>query len=152
MPVIAAASTGSNALLTFDNVTFGYREGQSILRNSSFSLERGKTYAMVGPTGGGKTTTASLMARLYDPASGAVLLDGRDIRSYAPEERTTKIGFILQEPFLFTGTVRDNIVYGNSKYRDLSSEQLVEVLKANNLGELLVRFEQGLDTQGHVER
>jgi ATP-binding cassette subfamily B protein len=102
---------------------------------------------MVGPTGGGKTTTASLMARLHDPAVGSVLLDGRDIRSYTPEERTAKIGFILQEPFLFTGTVRDNIVYGNSRYRDLSSEQLVEVLKANNLGELLVRFEQGLDTK-----
>jgi ATP-binding cassette subfamily B protein len=87
------------------------------------------------------------MARLLDPAVGAVLLDGRDIRSYTPEERTAKIGFILQEPFLFTGTVRDNIVYGNSRYRDLSSEQLVEVLKANNLGELLVRFEQGLDTK-----
>jgi ATP-binding cassette subfamily B protein len=147
MPVITAAPTGSRAVLTFDNVTFGYREGQNILRNSSFSLERGKTYAMVGPTGGGKTTTASLMARLHDPAAGTVFLDGRDIRSYAPEERTAKIGFILQEPFLFTGTVRDNIVYGNSRYRDLSSEQLVEVLKANNLGELLVRFEQGLDTK-----
>ena len=147
MPVIAAAPTGSSAVLTFSNVSFGYREGQNILRNSSFSMERGRTYAMVGPTGGGKTTTASLMARLYDPAAGTVLLDGRDIRSYAPEERTAKIGFILQEPFLFTGTVRDNIVYGNSRYRDLSSEQLVEVLKANNLGELLGRFEQGLDTK-----
>ena len=147
MPVITAAPTGSSAVLTFNNVTFGYREGQNILRNSSFSLERGKTYAMVGPTGGGKTTTASLMARLHDPAAGTVLLDGRDIRSYAPEERTAKIGFILQEPFLFTGTVRDNIVYGNSRYRDLSSEQLVEVLKANHLGELLVRFEHGLDTK-----
>ena len=93
------------------------------------------------------STTASLRARLLDPAVGAVLLEGRDIRSYTPEERTAKIGFILQEPFLFTGTVRDNIVYGNSRYRDLSSEQLVEVLKANNLGELLVRFEQGLDTK-----
>jgi ATP-binding cassette, subfamily B, bacterial len=147
MPVITAAPTGSRTVLTFDNVTFGYREGQNILRNSSFSLERGKTYAMVGPTGGGKTTTASLMARLHDPAAGTVLLDGRDIRSYSPEERTAKIGFILQEPFLFTGTVRDNIVYGNSRYRDVSSEQLVEVLKANNLVELLMRFEQGLDTK-----
>jgi ATP-binding cassette subfamily B protein len=102
---------------------------------------------LVGPTGGGKTTTASLMARLYDPSSGAVLLDGRDIRSFSPEERTTRIGFILQEPFLFTGTVRDNIAYGNPKYRDLPSAELVEVLRKNNLAELLVRFEQGLDTK-----
>jgi ATP-binding cassette subfamily B protein len=147
MPVIAAPSTGSNAVLKFENVRFGYREGQNILRDCNFSLEKGKTYALVGPTGGGKTTTASLMARLYDPASGLVLLDGRDIRSYPPEERTQKIGFILQEPFLFTGTVRDNIVYGNPQYRDLTSEQLIEILRENHLGELLVRFEQGLDTK-----
>ncbi len=56
------------------------------------------------------------MARLYDPTGGRVLLDGRDIRSYPPEERTRKIGFILQEPFLFTGTIRDNILYGNERY------------------------------------
>jgi ATP-binding cassette, subfamily B, bacterial len=147
MPVIGAVPTDATAVMKFENVTFGYREGQYILRNSSFSLEKGRTYAMVGPTGGGKTTTASLMARLHDPISGVVLLDGKDVRSYPSEERTEKIGFILQEPFLFSGTVRDNIVYGNPRYRDLSSEQLIEVLKANHLGELLVRFEQGLDTK-----
>ena len=147
MPVIAAVPAAAGPLLRFENVSFGYREGQNILRECSFALERGKTYALVGPTGGGKTTTASLMARLYDPAMGAVLLEGRDIRSYSPEERTEKIGFILQEPFLFTGTVRDNIAYGHPKYRDLSSEDLIGVLKQNNLGELLVRFEHGLDTK-----
>jgi ATP-binding cassette subfamily B protein len=147
MPVIAAVPAAAGPLLKFENVGFGYREGQNILRDSSFTLERGKTYALVGPTGGGKTTTASLMARLYDPASGTVLLEGRDIRSFTPEERTEKIGFILQEPFLFTGTVRDNIAYGNPRYRDISSEELIEVLKQHNLGELLVRFEQGLDTK-----
>jgi len=147
MPVIEAATRGSDAVLKFDQVDFGYREGQHVLKDSSFSLERGKTYALVGPTGGGKTTTASLMARLYDPASGIVYLDGRDIRSYPPEERTEKIGFILQEPFLFTGTVRDNIVYGNERYQNYSNDQLIEVLKQNNLGELLGRFEQGLDTK-----
>jgi len=147
MPVIAAVPAAAGPLLKFENVSFGYREGQNILRDTSFTLERGKTYALVGPTGGGKTTTASLMARLYDPATGMVLLEGRDIRSFSPEERTEKIGFILQEPFLFTGTVRDNIAYGHPRYRDLSSEDLVEVLKQNNLAELLVRFEQGLDTK-----
>lgn len=145
MPIVEAAPSTSDAILKFEDVSFGYREDQNILRNSSFSLERGKTYALVGPTGGGKTTTASLMARLYDPAGGVVLLDGRDIRSYSPEERSKKIGFILQEPFLFTGTVRDNIAYGNEQYRDYTSAQLVEVLKQTSLGDLLVRFEQGLD-------
>ena len=102
---------------------------------------------VVGSTGGGKTTTASLMARLYDPLRGEVLLDGKDIRSYLPEERTRKIGFILQEPFLFTGTVRDNITYGNSEYRDHTNENLLEILKQNHLADLLARFEQGLDTR-----
>jgi len=147
MPLLVSARVAGAPLLKFESVSFGYREGQHILKDTSFALERGKTYALVGPTGGGKTTTASLMARLYDPASGTVRLEGRDIRSFSPEERTEKIGFILQEPFLFTGTVRDNITYGNAKYRDLSSEELVEILKQNNLGELLVRFEQGLDTK-----
>ena len=147
MPLVAAAPAGPDSVLKFDKVSFGYREGQAVLRDSSFDLARGKTYALVGPTGGGKTTTASLMARLYDPTTGVVYLDGKDIRSYPPEERTKKIGFILQEPFLFTGTVRDNIVYGNEQYRDYSTEQLVEVLKKNNLGDLMVRFEQGLDTK-----
>src|SRR5262249_19883225 len=110
MPVVPNAMTGSGSVLAFQNVGFGYRSGQDVLTNTSFSLARGKTYALVGPTGGGKTTTASLLARLYDPVRGSVSLDGKDIRSYTSEQRTKKIGFILQEPFLFTGSVRDNIV------------------------------------------
>ena len=98
--------------------------GRRYCTTSISTLERGKTYALVGPTGGGKTTTASLMARLYDPTSGTVLLEGKDIRAYSPEERTRKIGFILQEPFLFTGTVRENILYGNEPYQAYSNEQV----------------------------
>jgi ATP-binding cassette, subfamily B, bacterial len=101
----------------------------------------------VGPTGGGKTTTALLMARLYDPAEGSVLLNGRDIRSYTPEERAQKIGFIPQEPFLFSGSVRDNVLYGNDKFRDYSSEKLTEVLEEANLSRLVARFSEGLDTR-----
>ena len=104
----------SASFLHFRNVSFKYPNGKEVLHKINFDLERGKTYAFVGPTGGGKTTTASLIARLYDATRGSILLEGKDIRSYKPEERARKIGFILQEPFLFSGTVRDNILYGNA--------------------------------------
>jgi ATP-binding cassette, subfamily B, bacterial len=135
-----------DALVEFRNVHFGYGDGQEILHHVNFKLEKGRTYALVGPTGGGKTTTASLLARLYDPQQGQVLLNGRDIRSYEPAERTKKIGFILQEPFLFTGNVRDNILYGNEQYAGYSNEQLEKVIRDAGLQKLLASFEQGLDT------
>ena len=138
----------SFSVLEFENVRFSYVGGkEKVLKNATFRLRRGKTYALVGPTGGGKTTTASLMARLYDPTGGRVFLDGRDIRSYLPEERTRKIGFILQEPFLFTGTVRDNVLYGNEQFRNYSDDELVALLNNRNVGALLSRFEQGLQTK-----
>jgi ATP-binding cassette subfamily B protein len=146
MPVIGAAPVESDAVLAFRHVWFSYPDGKEVLRDVSFEMEKGKAYALVGPTGGGKTTTANLMARLYDPTEGSVLLSGRDIRSYTPEERARKIGFILQDPFLFSGTVRDNIVYGNEPYRDYSSQELAEVLEEANLSTLISRFSEGLDT------
>jgi len=100
-----------------------------VLHNVSFDLQRGRTYAFVGPTGGGKTTTASLIARLYDATKGSILLDGRDIRSFTPSERASKIGFILQEPLLFSGTVRENITYGNPECAALTNDQLEQALE-----------------------
>ena len=138
--------TGPPALLDFQHVSFHYPDGTEVLHNNSFRMEKGKTYALVGPTGGGKTTTASLIARLYDPTSGRVLLDGQDLRSYSAIERTRKIGFILQEPFLFSGTVKDNILYGNEQYYTLSNEELAAVIEKANLQTLLSRFDAGLDT------
>jgi ATP-binding cassette subfamily B protein len=137
----------SAPLLEFRNVHFGYVEGHEILHNISFKLEKGKTYALVGPTGGGKTTTASLIARLYDPTAGIILLNGKDLRSYDPVDKTNKIGFILQEPFLFTGTVKENILYGNASYRDYTNDQLEKVITDANLESLLALFEQGLETK-----
>ncbi|QHV99852.1 ABC transporter ATP-binding protein [Spirosoma endbachense] len=137
----------TSSLLSFQGVSFSYPNGQEVLHNISFDLERGKTYALVGPTGGGKTTTASLIARLYDPTTGTVLLDGKDIRAYSAKMRTQKIGFILQEPFLFTGTVRDNILYGNEQYQQYSNTQLTEAIHNANLEELLERFDEGLETK-----
>jgi len=133
-------------LLAFEQVHFTYEGGKEILHNINFELEKGKTYALIGPTGGGKTTTASLIARLYDPTSGQVFLEGQDIRSFSAEERTNKIGFILQEPFLFTGSVKDNILYGNPLYKDYTPEQLEKVIADADLSDLLAIFDEGLGT------
>jgi len=140
-------AVSSNALIELRDVSFGYGDGKEILHHVNLELYRGKTYALVGPTGGGKTTTASLIARLYDPAKGVVLLDGKDIRTYSPAERSQKIGFILQEPFLFTGTVKDNILYGNEQYQHYTNEQLEAVIMDDGLSELLNIFESGLETK-----
>ena len=145
--VPGGASNGGPALIEFRDVSFAYPNGKDVLRHNSFRLEKGKTYALVGPTGGGKTTTASLLARLYDPKEGAVLLDGKDIRGFSAQERARKIGFILQDPILFTGTIRENILYGNEVYKDYTNEQLTQVLRDSGLEALLTRFDQGLDTQ-----
>jgi ATP-binding cassette, subfamily B, bacterial len=147
MPVIPASPADSPSVLSFRKVRFRYPDSKDILHDVSFELEKGKAYALVGPTGGGKTTTASLMARLYDPTEGSVFLNGQDIRSIPHSARAQKVGFILQEPFLFTGTVRDNIVYGNEEYQNNSSAQLGEVLEKANLTSLLARFSEGLDTK-----
>jgi len=147
MPIASGEPARSGPVLEFENVHFSYPGGQEVLKGGTFTLERGKTYALVGPTGGGKTTTASLMARLYDPTGGRVLLDGKDIRSYQPEGRTRKVGFILQDPFLFTGTIRDNILYGNETFQAYANEHIVGLLTARNLDGLLARFGQGLETR-----
>lgn len=139
-------TNSSSQLMQFENVSFSYIEGEEILHNINLQLEEGKTYALVGPTGGGKTTTASLIARLYDPAKGTVFLQGKDLRSYKDDDRTDKIGFILQESFLFTGTVKENLIYGNKEYRNYSDEALEEVLREAALDKLLALFEQGLST------
>ncbi|GET28557.1 ABC transporter ATP-binding protein [Prolixibacter sp. SD074] len=151
MPLLDASEEGeSKALLSFRDVSFTYPNGTEVLHHINFDLEKGKTYAFVGPTGGGKTTTASLISRLYDPTSGTVWLDGKNIGSYAPEERCGKIGFILQEPFLFSGTIRDNILYGNDAYREYKNGELTKLFHNTGLESLLQRFDEGLDTKVDV--
>ena len=139
------------AFIEFKDIHFSYPNGKEVLHHINFKLECGKTYAFIGPTGGGKTTTASLISRLYDPTAGAVLLEGKDLKSYASCERAKKIGMILQEPILFTGTVRENILYGNANCAKLSSEELEETIADSGLANLLERFDNGLDTQISME-
>jgi ATP-binding cassette subfamily B protein len=146
-PQEKSAAKMSPAIIEFKNVFFRYADSKDILKNINFSLLPGKTYALVGPTGGGKTTTASLMARLYDPTGGTVYLEGRDIRTFAPAERVKKIGFILQDPFLFNGTVRENILYGNEEHQNYTNDELLAVLAKEHLTALLARFSGGLDTK-----
>ena len=141
-PAVATA-----ALLEFRDVSFSYEAPREILHGLDLTLERGKTYALVGPTGGGKTTTASLMARLYDPTSGSVLFEGRDLRGVPAAERAQRIGFILQDPVLFTGTVRENILYGNAEYSALDDTALTGVLDQAGLSALLQRFDGGLQAK-----
>lgn len=154
----------SDSILSFNDVSFSYKAKESdkesslavsvadsawVIRHTSFDLLKGKTYALVGPTGGGKTTTASLMARLFDPTEGIIRLDGEDIRTITQDERTQKIGFILQEPFLFSGTVRENILYGNvgameSGNANGASSEIERLIKS--FESLLKSFENGVDT------
>ncbi len=145
--VNATQTKASEAVIEFGDVSFSYDESKEILHNVSLQLEAGKTYAFVGPTGGGKTTTASLIARLYDPTKGTVLLHGKDLRSYVAEERTKQIGFILQEPFLFSGTIKENLLYGNEEYQNYSDAELERLIAEAGLTELLNMFEGGLSAK-----
>jgi len=140
-----------NAVIAFRQVSFRYPDGdQDVLHQVNFELEHGKIYAFVGPTGGGKTTTASLMSRLYDPTEGVIDLCGRDLRSYSPAERSAKIGFILQEPFLFSGTIGENLLYGFPEKISTDEENIIKKLTDAGLSSLLNRFPEGVRTKINI--
>lgn len=105
----------------FEKVSFGYRADVPILKNVSFTAEPGSVTAFVGPTGAGKTTVMNLLTRFYDVTGGRILLDGLDIREYTRDSLGRCFGIVLQDTYLFTGTIRDNIKYGNP---DASDEQM----------------------------
>jgi len=133
----------NNIILSFQNVTYSYPGSDKIiLKNINLELEQGKKYALIGPTGEGKSTTAMLMAGLVNPTIGTVNYQGKVISNYSREELASSIGFILQDPFLFAGTIADNLIYGS----DLTKESLVQKLKDKNLDHLIYSFSEGLDT------
>ncbi len=137
-------------IMCFDHVTFGYKDDQKIINDACLMLEKGKTYALVGPTGGGKSTLASLMARLYDPVSGTIFLKSKDIRSYSTEEKSKLVSLILQEPLMFEGTIADNIRYGNSEFEGMNDDNLMSHFHEKGMKELIGRFQEGLATKVDV--
>ncbi len=143
---VSSAVKSNQPMVELRNMSFGYQKDIYTLKNVSMQIMPGKTYAFVGPTGGGKSTTAAIIACLYRAAEGEVLFKGKDIHSYTQSELATSIGFILQDPILFSGSIRDNIVYGNEQYRDFTSKQLEKVLIEKELGKVLEKFPGGLDT------
>ncbi len=143
----SAKTEESGDLVKFDRVFFGYEPGKAVLKDINFEIKEGKTYALIGPTGGGKSTTASLMARLYDPTDGTIYLHGRDIKSFTHDELSSEIGFILQEPFLFSGTIAENIKYGKKELADLNEEELTNKLNELGLEKVVERFKDGLNTE-----
>ena len=139
----------SNHVLSFLSVNFEYEEKKPVLVDVNLDFVKGETYAIIGPTGGGKSTIASLMVRLYDPTTGVVNLMGSDIKTYGFDEISNLIGFILQDSIIFTGTVSDNILYGNRNIKD--KVELEKELKEMDLLTVLKSFKDGLDTKVTTE-
>jgi ABC-type multidrug transport system fused ATPase/permease subunit len=129
--------------IQFDDLTFGYREDRPILERMTLDVPSGQTCALVGPTGAGKTTTARLIARFYDPTAGAVLLDGVDLRDLPTPELRKAIIMVTQESFLFSGTVADNIAFGKPSATREEIVRASEVVGAHPFIEMLP---EGYDT------
>ncbi|RTE09030.1 ABC transporter ATP-binding protein [Paenibacillus whitsoniae] len=115
----------------FTNVTFGYRADVPILRNVSFDAPAGSSIALVGPTGAGKTTIVNLVTRFYDASSGTITIDGRDIRTYTRDSLRRAFGIVLQDTYLFSGTIKENILYGKPDATDAEVEAAAKLANAH---------------------
>ena len=129
--------------IALEDVSFGYVEGETVLKRVSFRVIAGSTLAVVGPTGSGKTTIINLITRFYDPTSGRVLLNGMDIKKINTTALRTKMALVMQEPFLFSETIRNNITLGN---RHISEEAMEQILKDSNCKTFIDRLPDGIDT------
>src|SRR5215831_5492837 len=129
--------------IEFDDVSFSYDGENGVLKNVSFQIEPGQVVALVGPSGTGKTTIVSLLSRFYDPASGAVKIDGEDIRNYKLKSVREQMSFVLQETLLFHTTIWENIAYGNP---DASTKEIVRAAQLANAEEFIKKMPDGYDT------
>ncbi len=129
--------------IQFDGVTFAYNPGTDILHDISFTVKPGETVAIAGRTGAGKSSLTSLIARFYEATSGRVLIDGYDVTSVTQESLRRQIAIVPQDPYLFSGTIEDNVRYGRL---DATHEEVIEALKAAGAGDFVARLEHGSDT------
>jgi ATP-binding cassette subfamily B protein len=130
--------------LVFDNVCFEYEDDNRVLRDISFDVKPGQVVALLGATGSGKTSLVNLLPRFYEYTCGTILLDGVDIKRYPRSFLRKQIGIVEQEPFLFSRTIRENIVYGVD--RDISQEEIESAAKAAAIHDVIMTFPNGYET------
>ena len=129
--------------IRFEGVTYGYEEGKDVLDDVTLDIGKGKKFALVGPSGGGKTTICHLIPNFYKVESGRILLDGQDIRSITMESLRRNIGIVQQDIYLFNASIRDNILYGRL---DATDEEVIEAAKRANIHDYIMTLENGYDT------
>ena len=129
--------------LEYENVSFAYEDNPAVLHQVNFTVEAGRTVALVGPSGGGKTTICSLLPRFYDVTEGAIRIDGQDVREWKLASLRSAIGLVQQDVYLFAGTIRDNILYGRP---DATDSEVVAAAKQANIHEFINSLENGYDT------
>ncbi len=129
--------------IEFRNVVFGYKPGMPVLKGLNLSIKAGQTAALVGHTGAGKTTLAGLLARFYDVQQGAILVDGYDVREVTQHSLRRQIGIVQQDPFLFTGTIRENIRYGRL---DATNEEIEEAARIIGVHDIIIQLPRGYET------
>lgn len=130
--------------VVFEHVEFSYEESKKILKDISFTLNAGKSIAIVGPSGSGKSTIVNLIPRLYDVDSGSVTFDGIDVRKLDIGFLRSQVGVVSQETYLFNGTIRDNLLYAKP---DATDDEMVEALKKANIWDFIEKQEKGIDTE-----
>lgn len=142
-PENPVALTDLNNCIDFKNVYFEYEKDVPVLKDFNLHVNKGETIALVGNSGGGKSTVVSLLPRFYDVTSGAIEFDGVNIKDFELDNLRSKISFVFQDNFLFSGTIKENILMGNEQATD---EQLEEVVRMAHLDEFAHTLEKGLDT------